>query len=346
MGSRMDWVDVLRFLGIWAIYIGHFGQLAGHSYLFVFSYHVPLFFFVAGFFSPRSLNKNPRDFIMHKARQLMVPYATFSVILLCFYAISQNWGIPQTAKAFLEFVGGVRNDAYVGSLWFIPCLFVMMVMDYMAIKLLKYSNAVLMLSVVAFIASQTLLKNNPAANPSWFWNFDSALLYWVFFTIGRAIFPYLNASVTSLFGKVVNLTLIIFSLVVACMSFFSGSGWLSGLISHAIPLLGEMRAYHFIMAIIIPLILIYSNIIFAKFLSDVFIFRDIGRETLALCGFENLIKNFLPQLMSMVGLTISLQNPFLVIVFAFICLLVARRILVNFCNINFPFLVGKNTTIV
>ncbi|EII8191729.1 acyltransferase, partial [Shigella flexneri] len=43
--TRHDWVDALKFLGIFAIYLGHLGLGAGKLYPFVFSYHVPLFFF-------------------------------------------------------------------------------------------------------------------------------------------------------------------------------------------------------------------------------------------------------------------------------------------------------------
>ena len=43
--NRIEWVDICKFLGILAIYIGHFGTDAGDAYVFVFKYHVPLFFF-------------------------------------------------------------------------------------------------------------------------------------------------------------------------------------------------------------------------------------------------------------------------------------------------------------
>lgn len=36
--ARHDWVDSLKFLGIFAIYIGHLGAGAGKLYPFVFSY--------------------------------------------------------------------------------------------------------------------------------------------------------------------------------------------------------------------------------------------------------------------------------------------------------------------
>ena len=45
---RVAWLDVARAIGIYAIYLGHFGETAGPAYRFVFQFHVPLFFFLSG----------------------------------------------------------------------------------------------------------------------------------------------------------------------------------------------------------------------------------------------------------------------------------------------------------
>ncbi|EHD6281987.1 acyltransferase, partial [Shigella flexneri] len=60
---RHDWVDSLKFLGIFAIYLGHLGLGAGKLYPFVFSYHVPLFFFAAGFFTIKKNDLSVFDYI-------------------------------------------------------------------------------------------------------------------------------------------------------------------------------------------------------------------------------------------------------------------------------------------
>ena len=60
---RHDWVDALKFLGIFAIYLGHLGVGAGKLYPFVFSYHVPLFFFAAGFFTIKKNDLSIFDYI-------------------------------------------------------------------------------------------------------------------------------------------------------------------------------------------------------------------------------------------------------------------------------------------
>ena len=46
--KRIAWIDVLKCIGIYEIYLGHYTTAAGWAYSFVFSHHVALFFFVAG----------------------------------------------------------------------------------------------------------------------------------------------------------------------------------------------------------------------------------------------------------------------------------------------------------
>ena len=48
IAGRVVWLDVARAIGIYAIYLGHFGEAAGPAYRFVFQFHVPLFFFLGG----------------------------------------------------------------------------------------------------------------------------------------------------------------------------------------------------------------------------------------------------------------------------------------------------------
>jgi len=35
--ERLDYIDVAKALGMFAIYLGHFGEKAGYAYLWVFS---------------------------------------------------------------------------------------------------------------------------------------------------------------------------------------------------------------------------------------------------------------------------------------------------------------------
>lgn len=45
---RIQWIDVAKGIGIYAIWIGHMGSVVGMSYEYVFQWHVNLFFFLSG----------------------------------------------------------------------------------------------------------------------------------------------------------------------------------------------------------------------------------------------------------------------------------------------------------
>ena len=48
--TRIEWIDILKLLGMIAIFCGHLGEGSGRLRTFVFYYHVPLFFFASGRF--------------------------------------------------------------------------------------------------------------------------------------------------------------------------------------------------------------------------------------------------------------------------------------------------------
>ena len=69
MKKRVEWIDIAKFLGIFAIYLGHFGDSAGHAFTFVFAFHVPLFFFLSGCMSNYDNETNIFRFVWKKFLQ-------------------------------------------------------------------------------------------------------------------------------------------------------------------------------------------------------------------------------------------------------------------------------------
>ena len=49
MKKRVNWIDIAKCFGIFAIYLGHCGSVAGKLNTFVWTHHVALFFVLAGF---------------------------------------------------------------------------------------------------------------------------------------------------------------------------------------------------------------------------------------------------------------------------------------------------------
>lgn len=103
--SREDWLDVAKFLGIWAVFVGHFGTLAGGSYQFVYLYQNALFFFCSGYLHSRKHDEKFSAFFVRKCKHLLLPSISFSLLVLM-------------ASLFFQIIAGtlnttiIKNDIY------------------------------------------------------------------------------------------------------------------------------------------------------------------------------------------------------------------------------------------
>jgi hypothetical protein len=238
-----------------------FGAKAGKVYPFVFTYHVPMFFFAAGFFSARYLKDTPLVFIKKKTLQLMLPYVFFSLGALAVFTLQNSWEFPEIKSAFISTLFGIRNQVFAGSLWFIPCLYLMVIGDYFIRKLIKPQALVLVIAIGAFIISQTLLPNNPALKPSWFMNIDSALYYYVYYVLGAVLFPLIAKDPTDTIHKTVSIALAIVSAMVTLITFILGSAWFLGKITAVFPIISTFQLATAFFNVIIALVIIYFNVL-------------------------------------------------------------------------------------
>ena len=339
--TRIAWVDVLKFLGIWAIYIGHFGNKAGRVYPFVFSYHVPLFFFAAGFFSSRSIKYTPSAFLKKKTLQLMIPYVFFSLMALIIFTIQNDWNILQAKSALMGFLYGIRDQIVAGSLWFIPCLYVITVGDYIIVKIFKSKYASLVASVIAFVITQTLLPNNPATDPSWFMGVDSALFYYIYYALGNTMFPILNGDATTMIQHTIEAVAAVGAVIVTIITFFLTPSWFFGKIITYLPIINTFKLSTALFSLIIALVIIYCNVFIAKVLSHISFLQELGKETLVFCGTEDTAKIAITKLLAMISLKVRLNSPFMTVAFSLFCLVISKFTLIEFFNNYFPRVVGK-----
>lgn len=88
--QRIAWLDVAKAIGIYAIYLGHFGDAAGPAYKFVFQFHVPLFFFLAGCTEHFSKKTDWRTEIVKNMQRILIPAYIFALLSLGFHIINAN----------------------------------------------------------------------------------------------------------------------------------------------------------------------------------------------------------------------------------------------------------------
>jgi len=208
-------------------------------------------------------------------------------------------------------------------------------------KLFRSSTVSLAVAFSAFLASQTLLPNNPASHPSWFMNFDSALFYYVYYSLGSVLYPLTNRQADTTFQRASLIALAAVSFMVTVITFFQPAYWLFGKITTQFPALGTFKLSAAFFDFFLALAGIYCNIIVARLFAHVLFLGELGRETLTFCGTEDVLKNILSQLLVMVNLKLRLINPFVTIAFSLACLVISKYTLVGFLNTYFPWAVGK-----
>ena len=75
--ERVLWIDKLKAFGILSVILGHIQSPFG---AFIFSWHMPLFFFLSGFFIH---NDRPlREFLNRDFRRFMIPFFIFTLIAM------------------------------------------------------------------------------------------------------------------------------------------------------------------------------------------------------------------------------------------------------------------------
>lgn len=132
INKRIDYLDVAKFIGLLLVCFCHIPMPEGNFHVWVYSFHMPLFFIVSGiFFSPDKFD------VGKSALQMLVPFVIFNIIAL---VISMFIGTVSTGMVKLPDVTSdfiIRSKYTIGPSWFLLSLFVLRV--YCGI-ILKYLN--------------------------------------------------------------------------------------------------------------------------------------------------------------------------------------------------------------
>lgn len=137
MKERLLWPDYVRAFAIWLMVIGHSNVSLPWLQHFIFIFHMPVFFVIAGFFDKDMAISS--GFLKKQMRVLIIPYFFFSLcnFLICWvspylhpelYPGQQSW-TSIFASAFVGMflmVDRVTPYSFMPNLalWFLPALFI------------------------------------------------------------------------------------------------------------------------------------------------------------------------------------------------------------------------------
>lgn len=143
--NRIAWIDVAKGIGIFLIVFGHTMQ-SGFVRQVIFSFHVPFFFFLSGVTYKRETSIY--TFLRKKVSGLLVPYWVWGIISIAIFLFAglflhleeANTGLLNNLFGLLY--GNPRTELmwWNRPLWFIPCLFITLLIVDMIERLIFIEN--------------------------------------------------------------------------------------------------------------------------------------------------------------------------------------------------------------
>lgn len=182
--QRIEWIDICKGLGILTVILGHKAIM----FSYIYSFHMPLFFLISGYLFSYKKYKSLNEFIIAKAKTLLVPYLIFSLIsIFIMFMRSGAGGITETfswAQCFREMILSKRNViSYNGSLWFLTSLFTVEILFYILTKYVKKDIIITLVVLLLGYIGCTILQA-PASAHTLPWSLDASMYYIVFFAVG------------------------------------------------------------------------------------------------------------------------------------------------------------------
>jgi len=186
--KRIEWVDVVKGIVMILVIISHTeehfmpGQMVTLK-IPIYSFHMPLFFFVSGYLF--SMKGNFKEFVKGKCKRILVPYFCLGTLLVLFdtfwqgrNAFGNPWFQPQ------RFLGGMFNLIFqcrFWTLWFIACLFWLNIIFYIIVSRTDTERKRVMIVTIMAVAGCVYFLFGGWSLP---WNIDVCFTTMPFFYVG------------------------------------------------------------------------------------------------------------------------------------------------------------------
>lgn len=335
--KRIAWIDYLKAIGIFLVVIGHSNPLASIR-KWIYSFHMPLFFIVAGLtFNPERYN-NTKEFVKHKAKTILLPYLMINLFTIPFYLWYFKILNYSSSASIIDIIKGIiiaNNDIIVlvnGVTWFLPTLFLSNVLMYLIYKRFKDNkNNMLIISFILLILGY--VEAITSRETLMIWHINSLPVCTFFALIGYICKDYIKIISNKKYSKLETFKNIVLGIVFIVLGFIIGVK-LNGKVSF-----GGNNYKSIIMTVSTVLLTVSGmSIILMKIKSENIIMKlwgYIGRNTLIVLGVHKIIiyifRYFIPEFKE-----VSLESTIIGVLVFIICI-PAIYIINNFM----PFLIGK-----
>ena len=184
-------IAFMQTFGIILVVIGHsfFNALPNPIATWIYSFHMPLFFFISGFLFCSSCNKKKkgitdlkllgRNGILYtKAKRLIIPYVVISSLVFCPKVILSNFAVRPINGSYEEYFRMLLYpyENVISFFWFLPTLYLVFVTFILMARFIKPSAALIVCLFFAHIVisiSHTCILN-----------IDGVIYYLPYFVLG------------------------------------------------------------------------------------------------------------------------------------------------------------------
>jgi acyltransferase len=183
-------IDQLKCFGIFCVVFGHNDYSIYGDY--VYTFHMPLFFFLAGMMFQKSSDKiSFGSYSLKKAKRLLIPYFILGFLLYFFWLIlGRHYGNSLAAhydpmQNFIGLFYAQGGPEYMNwgiPMWFLPALFLTNILYFpLSYLIVKYRLMVLLvLGIIGFYINLFIPFHLP-------WSLDIVPVLMVFFGVGDLI---------------------------------------------------------------------------------------------------------------------------------------------------------------
>lgn len=184
--QRLHWVDQARG---WSIFLVVYGHNFPAIEPYIYSVHVPLFFFISGMFHKAPLSKFS---LIHRAKTLLVPYFSWASMLYIFWLfVGRNFGKSSALDlspwdnllGIFYAQGGQQYMDWGIPLWFLPCIFMVFVFYGWLWRIIPtrfMDSVVLFLGLLGLLWSKFVDISLP-------WSIDVAMVALIFYRLGHLL---------------------------------------------------------------------------------------------------------------------------------------------------------------
>lgn len=182
--KRINYIDTMKAMGITLVVLGHAAWLNGDFYTLIYSFHMPLFFFLSGYLA--SSKREVKLSLVKLFQRLILPFTFFFLISYLFWLPLNIFSDGQASKMewfdpLNRLVTSKADSFHInGVLWFFPCLIIISLAQIIFFSALKPIYNFVITSGMLVI----MLLFNELISERWFWSIDSAVVGMFFYQLG------------------------------------------------------------------------------------------------------------------------------------------------------------------